>query len=62
VLIALESAGAASAGQGEPTEWQGDQPQHHGPGATHYSIAGTGTTCGEDQIQSTVDQSDQPGH
>jgi len=58
VLIALDAAGAASAGQGEPTEWQGDNPQHHGPGATHYSVAGTGTTVGDGQDQPAVHNGD----
>jgi hypothetical protein len=51
-------AGAAGAGQSQPTEGQGDQPQHQRPGATDYSVAGAGTTVGDAQNQPAVDHGD----
>jgi hypothetical protein len=38
-------------GQSEPTEGNGDQPQHQGDSATDYSVAGTEITFGAGQIQ-----------
>src|SRR5262249_32498503 len=38
---------AAGAGQSQPTENHGDQPQHQGRGATDYSVAAAGTTLGD---------------
>jgi hypothetical protein len=46
----IGSAGAARAGQSQPTEGHGDQPQHEGRGATDYSVASAGTTFGNGQI------------
>src|SRR6266540_3935222 len=56
------AAGTAGAGQSQPTEGHGDQPQHQGRGATDYSVAGAGTTFGDGQIQPAVDHGDQPRH
>src|SRR5262245_41126477 len=52
----------AGAGQRQPTEDHGNQPQHQGRGATDYSVAGAGTTVGDGQIQPAIDRSDQPRH
>jgi len=51
-------AGAAGAGQSQPTQGQGDHPQHQRPGATDYSVAAAGTTIGEGQNQPAVSHGD----
>ena len=56
--VRTASGGAAGSGQSQPTEGHGDQPQHQGPGATDYSVAGAGTTVGDGQIQPAVDHGD----
>ena len=60
LVTKLGSERAACAGQSQPTEHSGDQPQHHGCRGTDYSIAGAGPAGGDGQIQRAVDQADQP--
>ncbi|SRR6266404_4343381 len=45
-------------GQSQPTEANGDQPQHQGHGSTDYSVAGAGTTCRGGQIEAAVHHRD----
>ncbi len=49
-------------GQSQRTDGHSDQPEYQSPGATHYSVAGAGTTGGECQNQPTVDHGDEPRH
>lgn len=48
----------ATAGQSQPAEDRGDQPQHQARGATDYSVAAAGTTVGDGQNQPAVDDGD----
>jgi hypothetical protein len=53
---------AAGSGQSQPGKRHGDQPQHHGTGGTHYSVAAARTTVGDCQKQPAVDHCKQPRH
>jgi catechol 2,3-dioxygenase-like lactoylglutathione lyase family enzyme len=55
---ALSSRDAAGAGQSQPADGQGNQPQHERRCPTDYSVAGAGTTVGDSQIQPAIDQRD----
>src|SRR4029077_9442391 len=47
-------------GQRQRTDGHSHQPEYQSPGATHYAVAGAGTTGGERQNQPTVDYGDEP--
>jgi hypothetical protein len=49
-------------GQCQRTDGHSDQPEYQSPCATHYSVAGAGTTGGECHNQPTVDHGDEPRH
>jgi hypothetical protein len=61
-LVELASCAGPSrdavAAHSQPAENHVDQPQHHGRGATDYSVATAGTTVGDGQNQPSVHDGD----